>query len=197
MQKVLYAAPTLQPVSLDDVKLHLRIEVNLTADDEYLESIIGAAVEHVEDVTNRRLLTQTWDYYLDAWPCANYITMPFGNLQSITSISWKDTDGTEATLTVTDDYLVETNGDQHGRIVLPYGETWPSSVLYPSNPIKIRFICGWTTAALVPSRIKSVIKLICGDLYENREWSLVGQPGQKYEVNPRFDDFLINLRLWK
>ncbi|MFH2074902.1 MAG: hypothetical protein ABIJ57_06075, partial [Pseudomonadota bacterium] len=63
------------------------------------------------------------------------------------------------------DYLTETNGDGIGRIVLPYDETWPSGTLYPSNPISIQFICGWTTAALVPKNIKRAVKFAAEDAY--------------------------------
>ena len=36
-----------------------------TAEDDLLTDIIQASREHVEDITSRALLTQTWDYYLD------------------------------------------------------------------------------------------------------------------------------------
>lgn len=166
-----------------------------TAEDSLLTDIIQTAREHVEDITRRALITQTWDYYLDEFPEANFIKVPFGNLQTAGLIvSWKDTDGTETTLTLTTDYLIETNGDGIGRIVLPYGETWPSDTLYPSNPIKIRFLAGWTTAALVPSKIRSAILLIASDLYENREAQIVNSQG--YQDNRTVQRLLASSRLW-
>ncbi|OPY74918.1 MAG: Phage gp6-like head-tail connector protein [Syntrophorhabdus sp. PtaU1.Bin153] len=168
-----------------------------TTEDDLLNGIIYAAREHVENVTRRALLTQTWDYYLDEWPDEDYIRIPFGNLQSVTSVSYKDEDGTETTLTATTDYLVETNGDQCGRIVLPYGVSWPSGTLYPSNPIKIRFIAGWTTAALVPYPIKAATKMICADLYENRERQIVNLSTQTYQENKTVSALLANYRLWE
>lgn len=146
-----------------------------TVEDDLLTALIVTAREHVEVITCRALLTQTWDYSLDGWPCGNAIKLPFGNLASVTSIKWTDTDAVETTLVVTTDYLVETNGNQCGRIVLPYGETWPSGSLYPSNPITIRLVCGWTTAALVPATIKAAVKLLCAKLYESRGEDTVGQ----------------------
>lgn len=163
-------------------------------DDDLLTDIIAAAREHVEDITRRALLTQTWDYYLDEWPRADYIKLPFGNLATVTSISWKDTDGTETTLTVTTDYLVETNGEGCGRIVLPYGESWPSGSLYPSNPIKIRFVAGWTTAAGIPSKIRTAIKLVCADMYSNREGLVLAN--LTYQENPAVRRLLASARLW-
>jgi uncharacterized phiE125 gp8 family phage protein len=164
-----------------------------TVEDDLLNAIITTSREHVEDITRRGLLTQTWDYYLQEWPRDNFIKIPFGNLQSVTSVKWTDTDGDETTLTVTEDYLVETNGDQCGRIVLPYGEVWPSGTLYPANPIIIRFVCGWTTAALVPYKIKAACKMVCADLYEMR-----GEPvqGQTVVENKTIQRLLASARLW-
>lgn len=176
--------------------------IRLTAtsvEDDLLTAIITAAREHVEDVTRRGLLTQTWDYFLDAWPSGDAIKLPFGNLASVTSVKWKATDGTETTLTVTTDYLVETNGDQCGRIVLPYGKSWPSGSLYPSNPITVRFVCGWTTAALVPYKIKAGLKMVCTDLYENRESQLAHAAAissQGFTENKTVDRLLASARLW-
>ena len=159
---------------------------------DLLNDLITTAREHVEDITRRALLTQTWDYYLNDWPSGNAIILPFGNLASVTSISYKDTDGTETTLTETTDYLVETNGEGFGRIVLPYGESWPSDVLYPSNPIKIRFVCGWTAAPDVPGRIRTAVKMIAADLYENRE----AQSNVTFQDNVAVQRLLASCRLW-
>lgn len=173
----------------------IRLEAT-TYDDDLLTAIITASREYVEDITRRFLLTQTWDYYINGWPTANYIKLPGGNLQSVTSVKWKDTDGTETTLTATTDYLVEPNGEGIGRIVLPYGETWPSGTLYPSNPITIRYVAGWTTAALVPAKIRSAILLICADLYVNREGKILGLTRQEFLENVIIKRLLASSRLW-
>lgn len=188
MQVKLITPPTIEPVALNDVKLHLRIDVDAVDEDEYLEALITVARNHVEDVTGRALLTQTWDYFLDGWPCANSIKLPFGNLQDGAGVApivtWKDTAGTVTTLTVTTDYLVETNGEGIGRIVLPYGVTWPSGTLYPSNPITIRFVCGWTAAA-IPFKIVAAVKMLCAKLYEGRGEDVVGQTVSEDKVVDR------------
>jgi len=169
-----------------------------TAEDDLLTAIIQAAREYVEDVTRRALLTQTWYYYLNEFPSdKDYIVLPFGNLQSVTSIKYKDSDGTETTMTVTTDYLVETNGEGYGRIVLPYGGSWPSATLYPSNPIIIEFVCGWTAAANIPSKIRTAAKMICSDLYENREAQIVNPTMEPYSVNKTVAALLTSSILWK
>lgn len=186
--------PIIEPVSLAELKLHLRLDDDDSTEDALLNSILVAVREHVEGITRRALLTQTWDFCLDEFPRSDFIKLPFGNLQSVTSVKWKDTDGTETTLTVTTDYLVETNGDQHGRLVLPYGETWPSDSLYPSNPITIRFVAGWTTAELVPYGIKAAILMLCYDLYNNRGKKVLSQCS--FQQNDTVDALLHNHILW-
>jgi uncharacterized phiE125 gp8 family phage protein len=183
MKTSLYAAPTEEPVTLDQIKLHLRVETDGNVEDEYLENLITTARQQVEDDTGRKLITQTWDYFLDGFgnKCFTYggdyyrdycsgqgIKLPFGNLQSVTYVKYKDSSGTETTMTVTTDYLVETNGDQCGRIVLPFAHVWPTVVLYPSNPISIRFICGYGDATDVPEKLKQAIKRLCSIMYEDR-----------------------------
>ena len=191
MASVLFTAPIIEPITLDDVKLHLRVDG--TDEDEYLEGLIKTAREQVETLTQRALLTQTWDYFLDSWPDENYIKLPFGNLVSVTSVKYKDSAGTETTMVVTTAYLVETNGAQCGRIVLPYMVSWPVVTLYPSNPITVRFVCGWTTAELVPFRIKEAIKMICSKHHESRGEDVVGQTVSEDKT---VDRLLNNVRLY-
>lgn len=165
--------------------------IRLTAtaiEDDDLNDAIKDGREHVENITRRAILTQTWDFSLPGWPTNNFIKLPYGNLQTVSSVKWKDTDGTETTLALTTDYLVETNGEQCGRIVLPYGESWPSDILYPSNPITIRFVAGWTTAALVPKNIKRAVKFAAEDSYYH---------GNRHDVLEKvIMNLLASYRLW-
>ena len=160
----------------------------VTAEDDDLTDLITEGRQTVENILRRYLLTQTWDYSLQEWPDKDFIKLPGGNLQTVSSIKWKDTAGTETTLTLTTDYLVETNGEEIGKIILPYGGTWPSGTLYPSNPIVIRFVSGWTTAALVPRNIKRAVKFAAEDAYYH---------GNRREVlQPVIMNLLASYRLW-
>ena len=176
--------------------------IRLTAtsiEDDLLTAIIQSAREHVEDITRRALLTQTWDYYLDEFPEDNFIKIPFGNLQTTSlAVTYDevDSDGNKntETMTLTTDYLIETNGEQIGVIVLPYGKTWPSFTHWPTKSIKIQFQCGWTTAALIPSKIKAAVKLICSDLYANREGQIL--TNLDYKENVTVQRLLSSARLF-
>lgn len=192
----LVTAPVIEPVTLEEVKDHLLIDETTAAADNQLMRMIKAARQQIEDWTRRAILTQTWDYCLQAWPGGKFIAIPHGNLQSVSSVKWKDEDATETTLTETTDYLVEQNGTMCGRIVLPYATGWPSGVLYPSNPITIRYVCGWTTPELVPSTIKAAILMTIADAYENRSVQEFNTINQGFSVNKSVEMLLASQRLW-
>jgi len=165
-----------------------------TAENDLLKDLISTAREYVEDATRRALMTQTWDYCLDEFPSGYYITVPLGNLQSVTHIKYRDAAGTETTLTPADDYIVEPCGDQCGRIVLPYGRSWPSETLYPSNPITIEFVCGWTSAALIPAQIRTAVKMYAAKLYASRGEDIIGA---SVTQDRTVDALIRNYRLWR
>lgn len=185
MKAVLVTAPTLYPITLAELMMALRIDDDTLYEFDRLNGNIKEATESIEDITRRKLLTQTWDYYLDRFPAGNSFKLPFGNLATVTHIKYTDSDGTQTTMTVTTDYLVETNGEQCGKIVLPYGETWPSFTAYPSNPIVVRFVCGWTSVELIPYTIKAAVLLKAVDMY------LLNA-----EENKAIMDLLSSNRLW-
>lgn len=172
-----------------------------TAEDDLLTAIIQAAREHIEDITRRQLLTATWDYFLDEFPSdKDFIKIPFGNLQDVSAtqyIKYTDSDGTVTTLVEGTDYIWETNGEGIGRVVLPYGVSWPSFTAYTSNPIVIRFVCGYGDESTdVPSKIRTALKMIASDLYENRENQVISNTAQTYQQNKTVDRLLSSCRLW-
>lgn len=181
---------TVAKVLLAACEFGVSIVVNsaITSEDDDLTDLITDGREYVERITRRALLTSTWDYSIDDFPGEYFIKLPLGNLQTVTSLIYKDSDGTSETMVQGTDYYVETNGDQHGRIVLPYGDTWPSFTPYPSNPITIRFVCGWTTAALIPKNLKRAVKFAAEDAYYHGDRSEI--------LKPVIDNLCWNHRLW-
>jgi len=125
-----------------------------------------------------------------------YYTWPFpiGGYSDSTAVKYFNSDGNTTTLAALTDYLVETNGPGIGRLVLPYGEGWPSFTPYPSNPISIEFTCGWAAAASIPYQIKAALLLECAGMYENREG--MTQTTFLYKDNPAVQRLLASHRLW-
>jgi len=193
METVLKTAPVAEPISLDEAKRHARIDIDETDHDDYLHDLIVVAREQVEMITWRKLVTQTWYAYLQRWPGGNYIELPFGKLQTGTApiIIYTDVDGTPTTWSSAE-YIVDANY-QKGRITLADGYTWPNETLYPSNPIRIEFICGYGLAVSVPPQIKHAMKIIVSELFENRETSLIGVSFQEMDtVNNLLSNFRLN-----
>ena len=138
MKTALVTGPTGILLSLDEVKDHLRVDHDES--DPLIQSFIMAATTQIENITNRKLLTQTWKAYADAWP-SEFFTLPYGNLQSVTAVNYTDEDGVQVAVTASE-YIVDIVSDP-GRVVLGEDEQWPNDDLYPSNPIEIEFTCGY------------------------------------------------------
>src|SRR6187455_104245 len=84
-----------EPVTLTDIKAALR--VNGDTDDAMLTGHIRSAREFIERRIQSKIGTQTWDFVIDAFP-AHEIKLPFGPVQSITSIKYDDAEGIETTV---------------------------------------------------------------------------------------------------
>lgn len=158
-------APAEEPISLSEAKLHLRVDIS--DDDDLITSQIVTARRRAEKIAGRALVTQTWDYVLDAFPEGDTLEIPKPPLQSITSIKYYDEDGTEYTVD-SGDYYVDTYGEP-GRVVLKSSATWPSTTLREANGVIVRFVAGYGDAEDVPEEFKQAIYLLVGHFYENRE----------------------------
>lgn len=187
MKTVLAIAPTTTPVSLAEVKTHLR--VTETDEDGYITGLIGGAVGYVENVTGRKLITQTWKYLLDEWPRDAEMVLPFGGCSAVNSIKYKGQDGSEATWSA-DYYTVDTESIP-GRVVIAYDASWPSEALYSVNPISVEFVTGYGAASAVPAGLKHAIKILVAHWFENRDIIVVGSSVDNNAVLPKTADALI------
>ena len=173
MKLEIVTPPTVEPVSAQDAKRHLRLENDDSIyqyEADYISNLIMMAREQAEFHTRRAFITQTWKLNLNAWPSENYISLPLPPLISVTHVKHTDPDSVISTFT---DYSVDTGTP--GRIVLDDGESWPSEDLHPKNPIEIQFVAGYgATASTVPASIRQAMLLQVGHLYENRERVIAG-----------------------
>lgn len=147
MSLFLVTAPTSEPVSLTELKLHLKVDV--TTDDDLIAPIGVAAREYCEAFTQRALPRQTWDYKLDAFPCGSEFYLPKAPCISVTSITYVDTNGDSQTLptSVYDTDLPTGTHARAGRIFLKYGQSWPSTRGIP-NAVTVRFVAGYVGTAV-------------------------------------------------
>lgn len=140
-----------------------------SAEDDLLTSLITAARLRVEDWLNRALITQTWYFYYDAFPAEDYLELGMGTLQSVTAVTYTDSDGDTTTLSASTDYEADT-ASVPGRVVLRYGQVWPGgTALKTVNPISVEAVVGYgATAASVPENVRRALLILIQDLYEHR-----------------------------
>jgi len=174
MKTVIVTSATGEPLTLREVKEHLRIEVGETAEDDLLNGLIISARQRVETITNRKLMPQKWDYRLDEWPDEDCIELPFSPVQNIGStwVAYKNSTGQIQTLSSTKWEVDNISGP--GRLCLLYSEDWPSDTLWNVNPVSIRFTCGYSTSSTgaaeeaVPAAIKGTMLKLIEEMYNNR-----------------------------
>ena len=66
MPSILLSGPSVEPVTLTEAKLFLRVEHD--DDDDLIAALIAGSRIHVEAQTRRALISQTWRLTRDAWP---------------------------------------------------------------------------------------------------------------------------------
>ncbi len=161
----LVTGPAVEPLTLDQVKAHLRVTQD--REDALIGALIVAARERVELVTGRALITQTWDWILDGFPFdCRPLDLPKGTLQTLVSINYADGIGT-TTLWPADQYQVDDSNQ--ARLSPAYGLDWPCARCQ-MNAVTIRLAVGYGDAPeAVPQSIQTAMLLMIGWWYENRE----------------------------
>jgi len=162
MRLKLKTAPTVEPISLDEAKLHLKVDS--AEDNTLITALIKTARQLAERETKRAFITQTWEMYLDA--AAPEIEIPKPPLQSVVSIKVIDSDGNITTVD-TAIYDVDASQDSPGRVKLAYGCAWPTHRNFTSFIVEFKGGYG-DAAADVPEGLKQGILQLLSHLYENR-----------------------------
>lgn len=163
----LITAPTAEPITLDEAKLHCRVDH--ADEDALISSLIATAREAVEHITGRALMPQTLELALDDFD--DVIQLPRPPFASVTSVKYLDGNGVLQTLD-TASYVVDSHSEP-ARLMPAYGTSWPS-VRDQANAVLIRYQAGYADAASVPSQIKSWMLLHIANLYANRESVVAG-----------------------
>ena len=166
------AGPTIEPISNVEVRDHSYITSPAGEEDSLIAMQIGAARAEFERITSAALITQTLEERFVAWPDEGIIRLGKFPLQSVTSIKYTDSDGTESTMSA-DDYVVDSHS-QPGCIWLGYSASWPSATLRPGPSIVVRYVAGFGgNASDVPADVRHALLMIFGELYEHRERTVI------------------------
>jgi len=165
MSLKLTTAPTEDPITKANAKIKLGIASADTASDSQLDWMIPAARRWVEQRTGRALITQTWQLYLDEF--SDVISLPLGNVQSITHVKYTAQDGTVTTMSASD-YQTDLVSVP-ARLMPSYAAgSWPSPHPNTFNAVEVQFVAGYGAAAAVPADIVEALYRIVGHWLNNQ-----------------------------
>lgn len=171
MPLILTSGPSAEPVSLDEAKLHCRVDGE--AEDILIGSLILAARLHIERSLDVALVSQSWSLYLDQWPDKTFVELPLSPLISVDAIRLYSPTGSFVTLDPS--LFVLDPVSRRPRLARHQGQSWP----LPGrnvNGIEIAFTAGYGAAADdVPMPVRLAIKMLVAHWYEAREPVLFGE----------------------
>lgn len=164
------AAPATLPVSVDELRTHLREDSS--EQDVVLLAAIQAATAALDGwagILGRALISQAWRQDFDGFPAEPRLRLDLGDLISVTTVAYTDTAGVEKELSAS---LYSVHADAIGPYLrLRKGETWPATD-EQDDAVRVTAVYGYgTDATSVPAPIRSAILLMAGDLFRAREAS--------------------------
>ncbi len=163
MSAILLTPPALEPVSLADARLFLRVDHH--DDDDVIAALIAAARVQVEAQTRRALIEQTWRLVRDVWPAAGRLPILPVPLIAVTAIRVFDADGGPHLLD-TDDFAIDTVS---APAVLAFARGAPRAPGRVIAGIEIDITAGYGEAADdVPAPLRQAIRMLVAHWYENR-----------------------------
>jgi len=183
----LQTAPEVEPVTLTELKTHLRVSND--DEDAYLAQILLDAVQEIEDATGLALITQTWKLTLDRWPMSQEqwwdgvveahvdviysgarwatVTLPRYPLQSVDTVTVYDEGGSSTVVTIANVFDIDTSF-LRGRMTLKQGATWPVA-LRSNAAIEIDYTSGYGAApTAVPAPLKRAVRQMAAYMYQHR-----------------------------
>jgi uncharacterized phiE125 gp8 family phage protein len=150
--------PALEPVTLAEVKAHLKLDTD--ADDALLGTLITAARARAEWFTGRAFVSQSWILWSDCW--RESVDIPLPPLAAVTAVTTYARDDSSTELEAPD-YSIDLAA---GRVVL--GPVAPPG-LRRWNALAIAFDAGYgSEAGDVPADIRAAILELTAELYAYR-----------------------------
>lgn len=142
-----------EPLSISDAKLHLRVDI--PDDDVLIGALIAAARRFAENLTQRALISQAWKLVIDSFPGPTLIGVPWGKtftlpkhaivleksaVRSVSAIRYLDMQGNWQILPP-ETYTVDTTSEPC-RITPVFGQIWPIP-LPQIGAVEVTFTAGY------------------------------------------------------
>ena len=177
--KVLVANTT-QLISTADAKLFLKVDVS--DDDDVINSIVKAATESAQEYTNRFFLSTTLEQYGTTFAdIRNLFKSP---VSEITVVKYYDTDNVQQTLS-TSVYQV-TPAIEPSTLMLKVDQSYPD-VADREDAVLVKYTVGYGTATTdVPFAIIQAVYLTIGHWYQNRQEVVVGRIATEIPMGAKY-----------
>jgi uncharacterized phiE125 gp8 family phage protein len=173
MTSYLLAGPAEEPLTLAETKAYLRLDDE--AEDTLVTTLITAARLHVEGVTGRALLAQSWRLVLDRWPESRIVKLPVAPLISLTAITAYDGDGTGHDIALAQ-FLPET-AVAPAQLMLPQTIAGMPA-LRERMGLEIDYVAGFgSEASDVPADIRQALLRLVAYWFEHRDAVIVAGSG--------------------
>lgn len=163
---------TEEPITLAQACAQVNQEVGI--DDTYVSGLIPVARQYVENYTGECLCLRTIAIMYDEFPFPfGEMVLPFGPLNSITSIQYEDFSQTVQTLSASL-YRVDKYSPL-GSAYLPLFNFWPIQICQ-SHSVTVTGVFGFGTVAsgLIPPVLVHAVKLAIAHFYNERVPIIMG-----------------------
>lgn len=147
-----------EPITVLEAADYLRLDVDTSPipEQDQVSRLIISAREAAENFTNRTIATRERSETYDVFNTV--IHLPDGDVSSIVSIAYIDTDGNSQTVA---DWILSKN-----RLTAAFGESWPP-IRLQLGAVTITYNTGYADDT-VPEPIVQAMYLMISDSYDNR-----------------------------
>lgn len=149
------------PVSLLLAKKHLRIEESETIENDLITLYINAAVRGLEHATGRALVTTQSRLELPKFK--RQIDLPFGPVQSVQSVKYRDLAGNEQTINSSNYKLVK---GLYSMVLFNEDYDFPEVSQSITNPVQVEYTSGEPT---LRDDLQHSVLVAVGTAYLQRE----------------------------
>ena len=177
--KVLVANTT-QLISTADARQFLKVDI--TDDDDVINSLVKAATESAQEYTNRFFLSTTLEQYGTTFAdIRNLFKSP---VSEITLVKYYDTDNVQQTLS-SSVYQV-TPAIEPSTLMLKVDQSYPD-VADREDAVLVKYTVGYGTATTdVPFAIIQAVYLTIGHWYQNRQEVVVGRIATEIPMGAKY-----------
>lgn len=175
MSLTITAYPVAEPITIDEAKAHLQIDLENNRFDALVEAQIAAARSYCEKYLGKVLVRTGFSYKFSQFG-GSTIELPKAPVISVDSITYTDATASPIVQTLATTVYSLDSGVYPPVVYLEYDQSWPSN-RGGRNDITINFTAGYSDSVAsprdyddqIPDSIKSAILLVVGDLFLNRE----------------------------